>query len=182
MHYYTSRIILVIILSLFAGVLQQGIINHDKLGSGISEKTQIENIKSDYELAEVSRVIDGDTIELTNGKKVRYIGIDTPELNKNKKAPVECFAKEATKRNTNLVLGKTVKLVSDVNNTDKYGRLLRYVFLEKDDTFINKQLVFEGFAVAKSYPPDISMQNILRQAQRDARKAKRGLWADGVCK
>ena len=126
----------------------------------------------------VTRVLDGDTIVLAGGKKVRYIGIDTPELYGGRNA--ECFAQEAQKKNQELVLGKRVRLESDVSESDKYGRLLRYVYV--GDVLVNETLVREGYAHARSYPPDTTRQETLRAAEVLARTENIGLWAEGVCK
>lgn len=122
----------------------------------------------------VRRVVDGDTIELETGEVVRYIGIDTPETVHPSKA-VQCFGKEASTKNKSLVEGKRVRLEKDVSNTDKYGRLLRYVYI--GDTFVNDFLVRQGYAYASSYPPDVKYQSQFRQAEQEARTNKRGLWA-----
>ena len=90
---------------------------------------------SDKQLYVVTKVIDGDTIQIENGQKVRYIGIDTPELKGN-----ECYAKQAREKNKELVEGKQVKLQKDISETDKYGRLLRYVYTEQGK-FVNNLLV-----------------------------------------
>ncbi len=126
------------------------------------------------ESAMVSRVIDGDTIVLATGEKVRYIGMDTPELVHPKK-PVECFAKEAKEANQKLVEGRAVRLEKDVSERDKYGRLLRYVFV--GDIMVNDYLVRQGFAHVSTYPPDVRYQEQFRQAEREARENNRGLWA-----
>lgn len=126
----------------------------------------------------VSRVVDGDTIELENGSKIRYIGVDTPE-SVDPRRGVECFGKEASERNRALVEGRAVRLESDVSDTDMYDRLLRYVFV--GDLFVNEYLVREGYARASSYPPDVKYQTLFREAEREAREMKRGLWADGAC-
>lgn len=120
----------------------------------------------------VSRVIDGDTIELSNGKVIRYIGIDTPELrgeNEN-----TCFGLEAAKENVRLVLGKKVRLEKDVSETDKYGRLLRYVWIE--DRMINEELVKTGYAKSATYPPDIKYFERFKDAESSAFSNKLGLW------
>ena len=91
----------------------------------------------------VSRIVDGDTIELGTGERVRYIGIDTPETVDPRKE-VQCFGKEASAKNKELVEGKEVRLVKDVSDKDKYGRLLRYVYV--GDVFVNEKLVSEGYA------------------------------------
>ena len=118
----------------------------------------------------VTKVIDGDTIVLENGERVRYIGIDTPEISQN-----ECFALEAKKKNEELVLGKRVRLEKDVSERDKYGRLLRYVYV--GNIFVNDYLVRNGYAYAVTYPPDVKYSERFLQAQREARENKRGLWA-----
>ncbi len=129
------------------------------------------------ETVKVIRVIDGDTIEIEGGKKVRYIGIDTPE-SKHPSKPVQCFSAEATKKNKELVEGKEVRLETDVSETDRYGRLLRYVYV--GDDFINNLLVSEGFAQSSAYPPDIKHQSIFDESQRLARENSKGLWGD-IC-
>ncbi len=122
----------------------------------------------------VSRVIDGDTIVLATGVRVRYIGMNTPELVDPRK-PVECFAHEAKEANRKLVEGKAVRLEQDVSERDKYGRLLRYVFVS--DVMVNDYLVRQGFARASTYPPDVRYQQQFRQAEIEARDNNRGLWA-----
>lgn len=121
----------------------------------------------------VIRVIDGDTIELQGGTRVRYIGIDTPESVDPRK-PVECFGVEAKKKNEELVLGKRVRLEKDVSETDRYGRLVRYAYA--DGIFVNLELVKAGFAHSYTYPPDVKYQDQFVAAQKEAREAGRGLW------
>ena len=123
------------------------------------------------ETATVTQVIDGDTITIDTGHRVRYIGIDTPEV-----YPVqEAYGMEAWQANRNLVEGKEVRLERDVSETDKYGRLLRYVYV--DDTLVNAELVRLGLAVAGAYPPDTKYQDMLEQLEREARQTGRGIWA-----
>lgn len=121
-------------------------------------------------LFKVRRVIDGDTIEIEDGRKVRYIGIDTPEST----TILECFGKEANAKNSELVLGQEVRLEKDISETDKYGRLLRYVYV--NNIFINELLIEEGYANFSSYPPDIKYQNIFLESEREAMENGRGLW------
>lgn len=123
----------------------------------------------------VTAVVDGDTIKLATGETVRYIGVDTPETKHPTKA-VECFGEAATDYNTQLVLGQPVRLVADFSEVDRYGRLLRYVYLQ-NGTFVNQDLVEKGYAYAASYPPDISFSQEFAAAQAEAREAKRGLWS-----
>ncbi|KKR75777.1 MAG: WD40 domain protein beta Propeller [Candidatus Levybacteria bacterium GW2011_GWA2_40_8] len=122
-------------------------------------------------------MIDGDTIKIENNIVVRYIGIDTPETVHPSK-PVQCYGKEASDKNKELVEGKEVKLEKDVSETDKYDRLLRYVWL--GDILVNEYLVHEGYAQSSSYPPDIKYQERFIEAQRQAREEKKGLWGD-IC-
>ena len=125
----------------------------------------------------VKRVIDGDTIELSNGKRVRYIGIDTPETVDPRKS-VQCFGREAKEENMRLVDGKTVRLEKDISETDRYGRLLRYVYV--DDVMVNEVLVKNGFAHVSSFPPDIKYQDRFLLVEKEARENNRGLWSGCV--
>ena len=122
----------------------------------------------------VKRVIDGDTIELENKQIVRYIGVDSPELHHPKKS-VECFASAAAEFNKKLVEGKTVRLEKDVSETDKYKRLLRYVWID-DSKMINEIMVREGYAYAATFPPDVKYAETFRQLQQEAMNNKKGLW------
>ncbi len=134
-------------------------------------------LKEASESAYVIRVIDGDTIELIGGRRVRYIGINTPETVDPRK-PVECFGKEASNENKILVDRKSVRLEKDASETDRYGRLLRYVYV--DNIMVNDYLVRQGFGHSYSYPPDVKYQNQFLQAQQEAEKNNRGLWAGCV--
>lgn len=129
------------------------------------------------EKAQVTQVIDGDTVKLSDGRTLRYIGIDTPESVDPRK-PVQCFAKEASEKNKELVLNKEIEMEKDVSETDRYGRLLRYVYVQvgERDVMINEELVREGFAYATSYPPDIFYQSTLEQKEKEAKETGRGLW------
>ncbi len=126
----------------------------------------------------VTRVVDGDTIVVASGEKVRYIGVNTPESVDPRK-PVECFGKEASAYNKKLVDGKSVQLVGDVGDKDKYGRLLRYVYLA-DGTFVNLKLVQDGYASVMTVPPNVAHEKDFVQAQSEAREKNSGLW--GMCK
>lgn len=115
----------------------------------------------------VSRVIDGDTIELNNGETVRLICIDTPETD-------ESGFQEAKNYLTTLVLGKTVRLEKDVSEIDRYGRLLRYVYLE--GLFVNGELVKKGYAEAYRYPPDVALCDAIEGYEAIAKAQKIGIW------
>lgn len=137
----------------------------------------VEGITDNAEGLLVTRVVDGDTIQLENGQTVRYIGVDTPE-SVHPRQGVECFGKEASQKNEELVLGKRVQLEKDVSETDRYGRLLRYVYV--DGMFVNDELVRQGYANSLSYPPDVKHQDQFRAAEQEARAASRGLWGSCV--
>ena len=131
------------------------------------------------ELVKVVRAVDGDTIKLETGQTVRYIGIDAPELHHPKKR-LQCFGKEASNKNKELVEGKLVRLEKDVSETDRYWRLLRYVYLpttaSPSGEFINDILVREGYAFALTFPPDIKYSDHFRNLENQARENNRGLW------
>ena len=147
-----------------------------------------------YESATVTNVVDGDTIdvEITDRAdgpgvgegqvgveyRVRLIGIDTPESVKPG-TPVECFGKEASAAATALLEGQEVRLVKDVEETDRYDRLLRYVYLEGE--MANARLVANGYANAYTYPPNVRHSDLLVELEREARDADRGLWSPDTC-
>jgi len=122
----------------------------------------------------VKRVIDGDTIELIDGRRVRYIGMNTPETVDPRK-PVECFGHEASVENKQLVEGKIVRLEKDVSETDKYGRLLRFVYI--GDIMVNDYLLRQGFARVETIPPDVRNEDQFISAEKEARENNRGLWS-----
>ncbi|MSQ32763.1 MAG: hypothetical protein EXR59_06040 [Dehalococcoidia bacterium] len=126
-----------------------------------------------FETAHVARVIDGDTIELTDKSVIRYLSMDTPETVKPG-SPVECMGPEASARNKQLVDGKTIEILADKEDTDKYGRKLRYVFADK--TFVNAQLIWEGLARASIFDPQERFAQTIVQFERAAREAQRGGW------
>jgi micrococcal nuclease len=131
--------------------------------------------------ANVVRVIDGDTIEVDvaiGGRAtLRFIGVDTPETVAPGR-PVDCFGPEASANTKQLLEGKTVFLEKDVSQTDRFQRLLRYVYLE-DGRMVNELIVRDGFAQVATFPPDVKYQQRFLAAQLDARNANRGLW--GQC-
>lgn len=127
------------------------------------------------ELAKVSRVIDGDTFILESGDRVRMIGIDTPEtVHPNKQ--VECGGSQASQFVTELLTNQEVYLETDISNTDRFGRLLRYVWIQ--DLMVNQILLRQGLAQVSSYPPDIKYQENFVNDQEIAREAQLGLWSD----
>jgi len=122
---------------------------------------------SHIEQALVVRVIDGDTVELADGRHVRYLGIDTPELG-------EDYGAEASARNRELVEKKVVELQRGKRDKDEYGRLLRYVYV--DGVFVNAELVAQGYAKAYIFDPDERYSQVLVQLEQYAKMKKLGLW------
>ena len=136
------------------------------------------------EAAHVVRIVDGDTIVVDRGRgpeKVRYIGMDTPET-VDPDTPVEPFGEAATAANAALVAGADVVLERDVSDVDRYGRLLRYVWLRVTGPpsgwlMVDLELVREGYAQVATFPPDVRYVDLFVAAERAARDAGRGLWA-----
>lgn len=130
----------------------------------------------ELDAAKVLKVVDGDTIEvLLQGKqyRVRYVLVNTPETHHPTKG-VEPFGPEATEANRRLVAGKTVRLEKDVSETDQYGRLLRYVYV--DDLLVNEELLRLGMAQVATFPPDVKYVDRFLAVQKAAQKAGVGMW------
>ena len=129
-------------------------------------------------LGYVTRVVGGDAISVAIGnqiEKVRYIGINTPEIHHPTKGR-EPYGDAAREANARLVEGRWVQLVLDVQARDSFGRLLAYVYV--GSRFVNAELVWQGYAEAATYPPNVRYAEYFVGLQRQARETKRGLWAD----
>lgn len=125
------------------------------------------------------RVIDGDTIELADGRLVRYLGIDAPELRRRKggrwvRAP-EPFSEAAMAANQRLVEGRRVRLEFDATTQDRFGRLLAYVYA--GEVMVNAKLLQEGLARPLVIPPNEKYADSFLALAEEARRARRGLWA-----
>jgi micrococcal nuclease len=120
--------------------------------------------------ARVTRVLDGDTVVLDSGERVRYLGINTPEAG-------QPFAAEATARNAALVRGRTVTLETDTEVRDQYGRLLAFVSV--GGISVSATLLREGLAHVLLIPPNAKHAGILLAIQREAQEARRGIWGAG---
>ena len=147
-----------------------------------------------YEEAVVVDVVDGDTIDVQiTGRSdgagagearvgelytVRLIGIDTPESVKPN-SPIECFGRESSSAADALLGDADVRLVKDVEETDRYGRLLRYVYIGEETA--NGRLVVNGYANAYTYPPNVRWSETFVQLEREARVNDRGLWSPDTC-
>ncbi len=129
----------------------------------------------------VLSVTDGDTFRINYkgvSTPVRMIGIDTPEVN-HPSEPVQCYGKEASDKTKEVLAGQEVVLEQDVSETDRYGRILAYVWLNGE--LINEKLVKEGYAFSSSYPPDVKYQERFNEAEKYARTNNLGLWSDDTC-
>lgn len=129
----------------------------------------------------VKSIVDGDTIELENGTKVRYIGIDTPETRIKQDDGTwsyqpQAYAERSKEFNRNLVEGKKVRLEYDMVQKDKYNRDLAYVFA--GNTFVNAELIRQGYALLFTIPPNVKYIDLFTELQKEARENKRGLWSE----
>jgi len=143
-----------------------------------------------YTNIRVKRAVDGDTLLLESGERVRLIGIDTPEMHESDKlyrdaerskeniSTIQKLGEEAYAFTKNLVEGKEVSLEFDVERYDKYDRLLAYVYL-KDGTFVNAEIVKQGYASLMSIPPNLKYADLFLKLYRQARENRRGLWGGG---
>ncbi|WP_019139304.1 thermonuclease family protein [Peptoniphilus timonensis] len=158
----------------------------------INDKNQESTIKANntFEKAKVLRVIDGDTIEIDRGngkEKVRFILVDTPETVHPKKG-VQFFGKEASNFTKSNLTGKTIYLQKDISETDRYGRLLRYIWTERPSSdnpsndeirakCFNAILLSGGYANVATFPPDIKYVDLFRNIEKEARDNGAGLWS-----
>ena len=176
-------ILLFVVLFIFGGLFV-GNKKQSKVNVNLTSTPTVSQARKNESLVRVTRVIDGDTIRvLIQGKEdtVRLIGIDTPETVDPRK-PIQCFGEEASIKAKATLEGKTVILEFDPTQgeRDKYGRLLRYVFL--DGLNFNKLMISEGYAHEYTYQNNpYKYAEEFRSAQKQARDNKKGLWADGVC-
>ena len=128
-------------------------------------------------LVKVVAVLDGDTIIIGGGEKVRYAGLNTPETHHPDKLPEYC-GQEAFEANRRLVAGKTVRLEFDARRRDKYGRLLAYVYV--DSLFVNAELIRQGYAQVTTYKDSQRHHDEFARLQQSAITARRGMW--GGCR
>ncbi|MGB2705755.1 MAG: apolipoprotein N-acyltransferase [Candidatus Omnitrophota bacterium] len=145
--------------------------------------------KYDYTNILVTKVIDGDTIELENKERVRLIGIDTPEARYSRKLErdakrtktdheaIIAMGRKTASFTRSLVEGKRVRLEFDVEKKDRYDRLLAYVYLP-DGRLLNAELLKEGYAQVYTFPPNVKHLELFRKLQKEARGNKRGFWGE----
>jgi micrococcal nuclease len=140
------------------------------------------SLLNDHEIlpdsALVEEAVDGDTIRISGSRLVRYIGIDTPELRRKRGGrwvydPTP-FSEDAYELNKRLVEGKSVRLEYDKEKTDKYNRILAYLYV--GDIFVNGEMVKSGLARTSIHPPNTRYAGLLMSLEKDAKEAKRGIW------
>lgn len=141
-----------------------------------------------YDDIYVKRVIDGDTLQLEDGERVRLIGIDTPEMHESNKlykdaarsneslSAIKKLGRRSYEFTKKLAEGKRVSLEFDVEKYDRYKRLLAYVYLKKDGTFVNAEIVKQGFASLMTIPPNVRYADLFLKLYQEARANRRGLW------
>ena len=144
---------------------------------------------SSYNYADilVKRAVDGDTLQLETGERVRLIGIDTPEMHESNKLyrdsqrtkqdirTIQKLGRRAYEFTKDLAEGKRVSLEFDVEKYDKYDRILAYVYL-KDGTFVNAKIVEQGYASLLTIPPNVKYADLFLKLYQEARENRRGLW------
>jgi micrococcal nuclease len=142
-----------------------------------------------YEDILVTRAVDGDTLKLENGERVRLIGIDTPEMHESAKLyrdsqrantdvnTIKALGRKSYRFTRELVEGKHVRLEFDLEKRDKYGRLLAYVYL-KDGTFVNAEIVRQGYASLMTIAPNVKYADLFLKLYQQARETKQGLWKE----
>lgn len=137
----------------------------------------------------MKRVVDGDTLKLADGRSVRLIGIDTPEVHYSDKLvrdvkrsgrdihAIQTLGKKASDFTKALCAGRKVRLEYDIEKRDRYGRTLAYVYLE-DGTFVNARIMEEGYAQVMTIPPNVKYADLFLKFQAEAVKARKGLWRE----
>lgn len=156
-----------------------GTINKEELKKLLGIEQTQQSSEGKYKVIEVT---DGDTFKIEyNGKesKVRLIGVDTPESVHPDKSKNTQYGKKASNYTKELIEGKYITIEFDVSETDQYGRLLVYAYLE-DGTMLNKKLLEEGYAKIATYPPNVKYVEDFTKIQEEARKNKKGFWSEDI--
>lgn len=165
-------------LGLFAALAGIALLAGSLINGGVGDVTKAGKAP-DPAVARVVSVIDGDTIRVryVSGHvgAVRYIGVDTPETPPD--APASCYGRPAASFNASLVNHERVRLVQDRERRDRYGRLLAYVYRERDRLFVNAELVRRGYAQPLTIPPNVTFARKFRSLAERARSAGLGLWS-----
>ena len=166
-----SRIMLIIMLLLIAGCGTAVPGSDDYISQILRLYPELDG--KPYTVETVKRIVDGDTFVLEDGRRVRLIGVNTPEITNGK---TEYYGQEAKQFTSDHLLGREVVLFSDVGDTDRYGRLLRYVFVEPEPRMFNELLVADGYANTMTVAPNVTYAERFVELERDAREEGKGLW------
>lgn len=176
-----GAIVVLLILLLGDAGLQKSLTQVLQLDSTTQAPAKASPVDDRVEKVQVNRAVDGDTVELTDGRKVRYLNVDTPETVKAGTS-VKCFGPEASEFNKKLMTkGRDLWLTSDKAKTDRYGRDLRFIFLKPEDTgdvgkSLNATLVKMGFGQAKLYSPNTTYRKDFEKWQFEAQQKPVGIW------
>jgi endonuclease YncB( thermonuclease family) len=135
---------------------------------------KILNIHTGHSYYQIKKIYDGDTILLSNGQKVRFLGINTPEVEGRYKS-AQAGGEAAKQWLKNRLHGQQVRLDHDVEKQDKYGRLLAHIFT-KDGQHINLELIEQGLATVSIFPPNMKYTRDLIKAEQHAEQEQVGLW------
>jgi micrococcal nuclease len=185
-----SSIVVILLLIVFSLAIKEGNLL-ETLGLTDTYKTRtsasqttINGSKDGIERSQVRRIVDGDTVELSNGQKIRMLNIDTPETVKAN-TPIKCYGKEATDFTKKLLQDKMVQLTVDREANDQYGRGLRFIFLDGVDTSniensVNAEMVKSGFAKMVVYKPNNTFAKEFQSYENEAKSKNLGVW--GNCK
>ena len=146
--------------------------------------------QADYAGILVTKVFDGDTLRIANGEKVRLLGIDAPEMYESDKLyrdaqrsgqdirTIIALGRKSYQFTKQSVEGKKVRLEFDVQQRDKYGRLLAHVFISDTQLFLNAEIIKQGYAEVMIIPPNLKYGDYFQGLYYEARENKRGLWSN----
>ncbi|MFA5142964.1 MAG: thermonuclease family protein [Candidatus Omnitrophota bacterium] len=135
----------------------------------------------------VAKAVDGDTLKLSDGRRVRLLGVDTPELHYSEKLlrdarrsrkdikAIQGMGERAADFTRRLCEGKRIRIETDIRRLDKYGRLLAYAYLD-DGTFVNAKILEEGYGQVMTIPPNVKHADYFMKLQQEARERGKGLW------
>jgi micrococcal nuclease len=138
----------------------------------VSHYPELKNKK--YEVETIKRVVDGDTYDTSSDHRIRIIGVNTPEVF----GEMQYYGREASDFSKKRLENQTVYLFRDVSDTDKYGRLLRYLFIQNVPVMFNETLLIEGYANTMTFPPDVMFAKKFLLLEREARENHKGLWGE----
>lgn len=177
---YAVAIIVIIIGLITGNIKKEEILNIFKNETAVEiSQNEVTEIEGKYLVLEV---VDGDTYKIKyNGeeKKVRLIGVDTPESVHPDSSKNSDYGKKASNYVKELIENKYVSLEFDVSVTDKYGRLLAYIYLENGE-MLNEKLLKEGYAKIATYPPDVKYVDTFTALQEEAKNSRVGFWNEDV--